>query len=46
MPVGLVGAPQRISTTSPRVAILGAGFAGLSRPARLCRDASSKRARS
>jgi len=30
MPVGLVGAPQRIATTSPRVAILGAGFAGLS----------------
>lgn len=30
MPVGLVGATQRISTTSPRVAILGAGFAGMS----------------
>ena len=30
MPVGLVGAPQRIASTSPRVAILGAGFAGTS----------------
>jgi monoamine oxidase len=30
MPVGLVGAPQRIASHSPRVAILGAGFAGAS----------------
>src|SRR3954447_4141924 len=30
MPVGLVGAPQRIASTAPRVAILGAGFAGTS----------------
>jgi monoamine oxidase len=30
MPVGLVGAPQRVASTSPRVAILGAGFAGVS----------------
>jgi len=30
MPVGLVGAPQRIASTAPRVAILGAGFAGVS----------------
>jgi monoamine oxidase len=30
MPVGLVSAPQRIASTSPRVAILGAGFAGAS----------------
>ena len=30
MPVGLVAAPQRIASTSPRVAILGAGFAGTS----------------
>jgi len=30
MPVGLVGAPQRIASTSPRVAILGGGFAGMS----------------
>src|SRR4051812_50133007 len=30
MPVGLVGAPQRVASTSPRIAILGAGFAGMS----------------
>jgi len=30
MPIGLVGAPQRIASTAPRVAILGAGFAGTS----------------
>src|SRR4051794_30720846 len=30
MPVGLVSAPQRAATTSPRVAVLGAGFAGVS----------------
>lgn len=30
MPVGLVGAPQRIASASPRVAVLGAGFAGTS----------------
>ena len=30
MPVGLIGAPQRIASTSPRVAVLGAGFAGAS----------------
>jgi monoamine oxidase len=30
MPVGLVGAPQRIASSAPRVAILGAGFAGVS----------------
>ena len=30
MPVGLAGRPQRIATAAPRVAILGAGFAGVS----------------
>lgn len=30
MPVGLIDAPRRVSATSPRVAILGAGFAGVS----------------
>jgi monoamine oxidase len=30
MPVGLVGAPRRIASAAPRVAILGAGFAGVS----------------
>lgn len=30
MPVGLVGTPRRIASASPRVAILGAGFAGTS----------------
>jgi monoamine oxidase len=30
MPVGLVGAPRRIATKNPRVAVLGAGFAGVS----------------
>jgi monoamine oxidase len=30
MPVGLVSAPQQVALTSPRVAVLGAGFAGVS----------------
>ena len=30
MPVGLVGAPRRIATKNARVAVLGAGFAGVS----------------
>ncbi|MEA2166368.1 MAG: monoamine oxidase [Thermoanaerobaculia bacterium] len=30
MPVGLVDAPRRVASTSPRVAVLGAGFAGVS----------------
>jgi monoamine oxidase len=30
MPVGLVSAPRRVAAKSPRVAILGAGFAGVS----------------
>jgi monoamine oxidase len=30
MPVGLVSAPRRVAAKSPRVAVLGAGFAGVS----------------
>ena len=30
MPVGAIGAPRRVASTSPRVVVIGAGFAGAS----------------
>jgi len=30
MPVGVIGAPRRVATTTPRVVVIGAGFAGAS----------------